>query len=103
MSLTMPLAGTLLFAIAALLMPSPLVALPVAVVVLLAPAANAGLFASTLRQTPEELRGRVTSTMSVITMGLRPSPHCSPACSSSTHPPPGPWAPSLPQTPSPPC
>ena len=70
MSLTMALAGTLLFVIAALLMPSPLVALPVAVVVLLAPAANAGLFASTLRQTPEELRGRVISIMSVITMGL---------------------------------
>jgi MFS family permease len=51
-------------------MPSPLVALPVAVVVLLAPAANSGLFASTLRQTPEVLRGRVISTMSVITMGL---------------------------------
>jgi MFS family permease len=70
MSLTMTLAGTLLFVIAALLMPSPLVALPVAVVVLLAPAANSGLFASTLRQTPEELRGRVISTMSVIAMGL---------------------------------
>jgi MFS family permease len=70
MSLTITVAGTLLFAAAALLMPSPLVALPVAVVVLLAPAANSGLFAATLRQTPEEMRGRVISTMSVLAMGL---------------------------------
>jgi MFS family permease len=70
MALTMALAGTLLFVIAALLMPSPLLALPVAVVVLLAPAANSGLFASALRQTPEELRGRVISTLSVIAMAL---------------------------------
>ena len=53
MSLTITVAGTLLFVAAALLMPSPLVALPVAVVVLLASAANSGLFAATLRQTPE--------------------------------------------------
>jgi MFS family permease len=70
MSITMTLAGTVLFVIAALLMPSPLVALPVAVVVLLAPAANSGLFASTLKQTPEELRGRVVSTIGVVAMGL---------------------------------
>jgi MFS family permease len=66
MSLTITVAGTLLFVAAALLMPSPLVALPVAVVVLLAPAANSGLFAATLRQTPD----RVVSTMSVLAMGL---------------------------------
>ena len=70
MSITMTLAGTALFVIAALLMPSPLVALPVAVVVLLAPAANSGLFASTLKQTPEELRGRVVATIGVVAMGL---------------------------------
>jgi MFS family permease len=70
MALAMTLAGTLLFVIAALLMPSPLVALPVAAVVLLAPAANSGLFASTLRQTPEQLRGRVISTISVMAMAL---------------------------------
>jgi MFS family permease len=46
------------------------VALPVAVVVLLGPAANSGLFASMLRQTPEELRGRVSSTVSVTAMSL---------------------------------
>jgi hypothetical protein len=70
MSLTMTVAGTVLFAIAALLIPSPLVALPVAIVVLLAPAANSGLFASMLRQTPEEMRGRVTSTVGMMAMSL---------------------------------
>jgi MFS family permease len=69
-SLTMTLAGTLLFAIAALLIPSPLVALPVTIVVLLAPAANAGLFAAMLRQAPEEMRGRVTSTVTMTAMSL---------------------------------
>ena len=68
--LTMTLAGTLLFAIAALLIPSPLVALPVAIVVLLAPAANAGLFALMLRQAPEQMRGRVTSTVTMTAMSL---------------------------------
>ncbi|MGH3421831.1 MAG: hypothetical protein ACRDOD_19825, partial [Streptosporangiaceae bacterium] len=47
-----------------------LVALPVAVVVLLAPAGNSGLFASALRQAPEEMRGRVTSTVTMTAMSL---------------------------------
>lgn len=70
MALTMILAGTLMFAIAAVVIPSPLVALPVAAVVLLAPAGNSGLFASALRQAPEEMRGRVTSTVTMSAMSL---------------------------------
>jgi MFS family permease len=70
LSLIMTVAGTLLLVIAALVMPSPLVALPVAIVVLLAPAGNAGLFASMLRQAPEEMRGRVTSTVTMTAMSL---------------------------------
>ncbi|MGH3234248.1 MAG: MFS transporter [Streptosporangiaceae bacterium] len=70
MALTMILAGALMFAIAAVVIPSPLVALPVAVVVLLAPAGNSGLFASALRQAPEEMRGRVTSTVTMTAMSL---------------------------------
>ena len=70
MTLTMILAGTLLFAVAAVVIPSPLVALPVAVVVLLAPAGNSGLFAAALRQAPEEMRGRVTSTVTMTAMSL---------------------------------
>jgi MFS family permease len=70
MALTMILAGALLFAVAAVVIPSPLVALPVAFVVLLAPAGNAGLFAAALRQAPEEMRGRVTSTVTMTAMSL---------------------------------
>ena len=70
MALTMILAGALLFAVAAVVIPSPLVALPVAFVVLLAPAGNSGLFAAALRQAPEEMRGRVTSTVTMTAMSL---------------------------------
>jgi MFS family permease len=70
MTLTMTLAGALLFTIAAVVIPSPLVAVPVAVVVLLAPAGNSGLFAAMLRQAPEEMRGRVTSTVTMTAMSL---------------------------------
>jgi MFS family permease len=63
-------AETLLFGVAALLVPSPVVALPVAIVPLLAPAGNAALFAVMLRSTPEEMRGRVTNTVSMVAMAL---------------------------------
>jgi hypothetical protein len=56
-------AGAAMFAVAALLVPSPLVAAPVAVALLLAPAVNAALVAVMLRSTPEELRGRVNNTV----------------------------------------
>jgi len=69
-TLAMTLAGALLFAVGAAVMPSPLVALPVAVVVLLAPAANSGLFAAVLREAPEEMRARITSTMVTAAMAL---------------------------------
>jgi MFS family permease len=55
--------GTVMFGVAAVLLPSTLVALPVAVAILLAPAANAALFAVMLRAVPEDMRGRVSSTV----------------------------------------
>lgn len=55
--------GTALFGVAALLLPSALMALPVAVNILLAPAANAALFAAMQRATPPDMRGRVSSTV----------------------------------------
>jgi MFS family permease len=64
------LAGALLFGAAALLIPSPLVAAPVAMALLLAPAANAALFAVMLRSAPEEMRGRVTNTMLMVATAL---------------------------------
>jgi MFS family permease len=64
------LAGALLFGIAALLVPSPLLAAPVAVALLLAPTANAALVAVVLRSAPEEMRGRVTSTVVMAASAL---------------------------------
>ena len=62
--------GTALFAVSALLLPSPVVALPVAVTLLLAPTANAALFAAMLRTTPEDMRGRVNNTVILAATGL---------------------------------
>ena len=64
------LAGSLLFGAAAPLVPSPLVAAPVALALLLAPAANAALFAALMRGAPEEMRGRVTSTVVMAATAL---------------------------------
>jgi len=64
------LAGALLSGAAALLIPSPLVAVPVAMMLLLAPAANAALFAVMLRSAPEEMRGRVSNTVVMVAMAL---------------------------------
>jgi len=62
--------GTGAFAIAALIIPSPLVALPLALTVVAAPTANASLFATMLRATPSELVGRVSSTVLMAAQGL---------------------------------
>ena len=64
------LAGALLFVVAALLIPSPLVAAPVALDLVLAPAANAALFAVMLRGAPEEMRGRIINTVLMVATGL---------------------------------
>jgi MFS family permease len=66
----MSVAGVVLYCAAALLIPSPLVLLPVAIVPLLAPAANAALFAFMLRAAPEEMRGRVSNTVVMLAMAL---------------------------------
>jgi MFS family permease len=63
-------AGAVLFGAAALLIPSPLVALPIALNILLAPAMNAALFAVMLRSAPEEMRGRVTNSVTMAAMAL---------------------------------
>jgi MFS family permease len=66
----MTTAGTALFGAAALLIPSTLVAIPVAASILLAPAANAAMLAAAMQATPEQMRGRVSSTMLQAGMGL---------------------------------
>ncbi len=62
--------GTVVLVLAALVMPSPLVAVPLALPLLLAPTTNAVLFAAMFRATPEELRGRVTNTLMQLTTAL---------------------------------
>lgn len=64
------IAGALLFGVAAVLVPSPLVVAPVALALLLAPAANAALFAALMRSAPEEMRGRVTNTVVMAATAL---------------------------------
>lgn len=63
-------AGALLLGAAALLIPSPLVAAPVALSLMLAPAANAALVAVMLRSTPEEMRGRTSNTVTMVATAL---------------------------------
>jgi MFS family permease len=55
--------ATVLFTVAAFVLPSPLVAIPVAITLVLSPTGNAALFAAMLRIAPEHMRGRVTSTV----------------------------------------
>ncbi|HEY2080166.1 MAG TPA: MFS transporter [Streptosporangiaceae bacterium] len=68
--IVMTVAATALFVVAAFVLPSPLVAIPVAITLLLAPTANAALFAAMLRSTPEAMRGRVNSTVIMMATGL---------------------------------
>jgi MFS family permease len=62
--------GTVFLAVAALLIPSPLVALPIAVPLFLSPTSNAALFAAMLRRTPEVMRGRVNNALLQVATGL---------------------------------
>jgi MFS family permease len=55
--------GAVLVAAAAILVPSPLAALPLAVPFFLSPTANAALFALLLRRAPESMRGRVNNAL----------------------------------------
>lgn len=70
MVVALTLGGTCLMGVAAVLMPSPLVAAPMAIPFMLAPAANAALFGAMLRQTPEEFRGRVTNSLMQLATAL---------------------------------
>jgi MFS family permease len=70
MVIALTVAGTALFVVAALVLPSPLVAVPVGATLLLAPTANAALFAAMLRAAPDEMRGRVSNTVTQAAVGL---------------------------------
>ena len=62
--------GVVFTVVAAYLMPSPLIAIPIAVPFFLAPTANAALFAALLRETPEAMRGRVNNALIQASTGL---------------------------------
>jgi MFS family permease len=62
--------GALLLGLAAFVMPSPAVALPLALPLLVAPATNASLFAMLLRRTPEAMRGRANNGLMQVAMAL---------------------------------
>jgi MFS family permease len=68
--LLLTVAGSLLMGAAAIVMPSPVVAVPLAIPLLLSPAANAALFAAMIRQTPESMRGRVNNALFQVAVGL---------------------------------
>jgi len=62
--------GSALITIAALIMPSPLAAIPITIPFFLAPTANAALFAAMFRTTPEAMRGRVNNALIQLSTGL---------------------------------
>ena len=66
----MTVVATALFAAGAAALPSTLVAVPVALSLLLGPTANAALFAAMLRAAPEDMRGRVNSTVILAASAL---------------------------------
>jgi MFS family permease len=62
--------GAATVAIAAVMMPSPFVAIPIAIPFFLSPTANAALFAAMLRRSPESMRGRVNNAVIQVASGL---------------------------------
>ncbi len=64
------LGGSLFMGLASFILPSPLAVIPLAVPVVLSPAANAGLFAALFRRTPKELQGRVNNSLLQLATGL---------------------------------
>lgn len=70
LAIVITMAGTVLLGVAAVVLPSPLVALPIEIPILLALTVKAALVAAMLRATPEGMRGRGNSAVVVATTGL---------------------------------
>jgi MFS family permease len=70
LQLIIGLSGAILFALAAVIAPSPLFAIPIALAYLPCPAANAVLTSTVLTTVPDELRGRVLNTIGMTAMGV---------------------------------
>jgi predicted MFS family arabinose efflux permease len=62
--------GALLFGVAAILAPSPLMAIPIAIPFFISPVTNAALFGALLRKTPADMRGRVNNALLQVATGL---------------------------------
>jgi predicted MFS family arabinose efflux permease len=62
--------GTLTFLAAAAIMPSPAVAIPLALPLVLSPATNAALFGTVLRRTPASMHGRVNGGLFQVATAL---------------------------------
>ncbi|MGH9021245.1 MAG: MFS transporter [Acidimicrobiales bacterium] len=62
--------GTVFFLLAALIAPSPLMVIAIAVPFFVSPTTNAVLFAALLRETPEQLRGRVNNALLQVATAL---------------------------------
>jgi hypothetical protein len=62
--------GALLMLLAAAVMPSPAVAVPLAIPLILSPATNAALFAIVLRRTPPAVHGRVNNGLLQVAIAL---------------------------------
>jgi MFS family permease len=62
--------GAILFGIAAILAPSPLMAIPIAIPFFISPVTNAALFGALLRKTPADMRGRVNNALLQVATGL---------------------------------
>jgi predicted MFS family arabinose efflux permease len=62
--------GTIMFLAAALIMPSPIVAIPLALPLVLSPATNAALFAIVLRRAPASMHGRVNAGLFQVATAL---------------------------------
>jgi MFS family permease len=62
--------GAFLFGVAAILAPSPLMAIPIAIPFFISPVTNAALFGAMLRKTPADMRGRVNNALLQLATGL---------------------------------
>jgi predicted MFS family arabinose efflux permease len=62
--------GTIMFLVAAAIIPSPAVAIPLAVPLVLSPATNAALFGIVLRRAPASLHGRVNAGLFQVATAL---------------------------------
>ena len=68
--LLLTVSGALLMLVAAAVLPSPAVAVPLALPLILSPATNAAFFAIMLRRTPPALHGRVNNGLIQVAVAL---------------------------------